>query len=83
MIKEIALPAKQVALLAAAQVVKDRAQRELDLIIAAVMAGLGTEGQIVTIDTEKSTVGVETPDDEAFKAAHAAMPESGGEIITP
>lgn len=64
MIKSIPLPAKQIELLSRAQAVVDKAQYDLNLVVQTIMLGLGEEGQVVSIDTERNLLNIEVLDEK-------------------
>lgn len=65
MTKELPMTDRQAALLGAAFVFKERAQRELELLLEGMATGI--EGQIVNADVDRKVFVVEVPDTQAEK----------------
>lgn len=64
MLKTIEISPKQVKLILAAQMAVERAQRDLDVVIGAVIAGHDVEGQVVSVDADLNVLNVEIPDEK-------------------
>lgn len=64
MIKTVAISAKQIDLLSKAQAIVDRAQSDITLVAATILAGLNINGQIVGLDAAANTINIDVPDEE-------------------
>lgn len=62
MLRAFPISSRQAKLILSAQVVAEKAQRELDLVVTAVLSGHDVEGQVVSVDTDLNVLNVEIPD---------------------
>lgn len=62
MLKEVPISQRTAQLLVAAQNAQEKAQRDLDVIVQTVLAGLDIVGQVTQVDAQKNVLHIEIPD---------------------